>query len=526
LENKKGDSVLMKDVKDLIVEVRNTSLQRIGQILPQDLQDFSFSIRNNGVGSWKITLPAEHPLVDALKTPGAGIVVSSKTAVLFSGPTTFAKNVADFVNPKGFWEIEGTTDNIVLTEKLAFPTPSQSDVSLQSVSYDTRVGKAEKIMKEYVNVNIGPSAPTARRIANLTVEAGDTLGPTLTYSARFDNLDKLIYAIATVSKLSYNIVQEDEDLVFKVFQPTNRSAAVRLDIDNGQLEKTEYTYRLPEVTRVIVGGAGALTQREFIQRTSTESLAAETLWGRKIEVFKDQRSAQSEDELFNAGDEELEERGKTIETVVVVPSENQNMIFGRDWFLGDTVSVVIGNQEITQVVKEVAVTVNSSGLTLKATVGEVTKEDFEEQLIFLQGKADDRLDNLERNDEAGVTSSRESVSFTTVSLTPGQSTITTLNIAPGYRLLNVDTTFPCRVRLYANDTKQTDDAIRAPLAYPPEDHSVILDVITSPSRLSFDLNPVVDGFTSDGEAIVPLTVTNLSEFTTPIQVSFIYVVTE
>lgn len=526
MENKTGDSVLMKNVKDLIIEVRNSSLQRVGQIVATDLQDFSFSIRNNGVGSWKIVLPAENPLVDILRAPGSGLVVSSSTEVLFSGPTTFAKNIADFVNPKGYWEIEGATDNILLTEKLAFPTPTVADVALQSVSYDTRVGPAEKIMKEYVDANIGPSAPTGRKISNLNIESGDTLGPTLTYSARFDNLNRLLYAIATVSRLSYNIIQDGNNLLFKVFTPTNRSGAIRLDIDNGQLEQTEYTYRLPEVTRVIVGGAGALTQREFIERTSTDSVAAETLWGRKIEVFKDQRSAQSEDELQNAGDEELEERGKTIETVVVVPSENQNMVFGKDWFLGDTVSVIVGNQEITQVVKEVAVVVNETGLTLRATVGEITKEDFEEQLIFLQGKADDRLDNLERNDEAGVTSSRESISFTTIALAPGQSTLTTINIAGGYRLLNIDTTIPCRVRLYANDTGQTLDEFRAPLAYPPENHSVILDAITSLTRLSFDLNPVVDGFTSDGTSEVPITITNRSDATTVIQVSFIFVVTE
>jgi hypothetical protein len=526
MENTQGDSVLMKNVKDLIVEVRNSSLQRVGQILPEDLQDFSFGIRNNGVGDWKIVLPANHPLVDTLRTPGSGIIVSSTTAVLFSGPTTFAKNVADFVNPKGYWEIEGATDNIILTEKLAFPTPTTADVSAQSISYDTRVGKAQKIMKDYVDANIGPSAPVERRVSNLTIEAGDTLGPTLTYSARFDNLDKLVYAIATVGKLSYNIVQEGSNLVFKVYAPTDRSAAIRMDIFNGQLEKTEYTYRMPEVTRVIVGGAGALTQREFLQRTSTDSLNAETAWGRKIEVFKDQRSAQSEDELENAGDEELEERGKTIETVVVVPNENQNMVFGKDWFLGDTVSVIVGNEQITQIVKEVAVVVNDSGLSLRATVGEITKEDFEEQLIFLQGRADDRLDNLERNNEAGATSSRQTISYTSPTLAPNETFKTTISLSGGYRLLNFDTTIPCRVRLYTDTTGQDNDEFRALGAYPPEEYGCMFDARTTSTKLSFDLNPVVDGFTTDGSATVPLTITNRGTVSTPIQVSFIYVSTE
>lgn len=516
----------MRTVEDIIVEVRNSSYERIGQILPQDLQNFTFAIRNNSVGDWKIKLPAEHPLVDTLKTPGSGIVVSSKTTTLFSGPTTYAKNVADLVNPEGYWEIEGATDNIILTEKLAYPTPTTADVENQSISYDTRVGKAQKIMKDYVKANIGSDAPIERKITNLIIESGETLGPTLTYSARFDNLNRLIYAIATVSKLSYDIVQNGSDLIFKVFEPTDRSATIRLDIDNGQLEKTEYTYRAPEVTRVIVGGAGALTQREFIKRSSTESLAAETLWGRQIEVFKDNRSAQSTEELENSGDEELEERGKTIETIVIVPSDNPNMLYGKDWFLGDTVSVIVGNTTITQIVKEVAVVVNSSGLNIKATVGEITKEDFEEQLIFLQGKADERLDNLERNSEGGATAARESITYISPTLSPNEIYMTTININGGYRILNIDTTLPARVRLYTDTTGQTADELRAKLAYPPEQVGCLLDAITSTTRLSFDLNPVVDAFTSDGSSTVPITITNLSGTTTPIQVGIIYVATE
>lgn len=516
----------MKTVNDIIVEVRNSSYNRVGQILPTDLQDFSFAVRNNGVGDWKIVLPSNHSLVDILRAPGSGIVVSSLTETLFSGPTTFAKNVSDLTNPDGYWEIEGSTDNIILTDKLAYQTPSVSDISEQSTSYDTRVGTAEKVMKEYVKVNIGENATVERKISNLVVEAGETLGGQVTYSARLDNLNRLIYAIATVSGLSYDLVQDGDDLVFKVFEPTDRSGNVRMDIFNGQLQKTEYTYRAPEVTRVIVGGLGALTQREFLERSSTDSLIAETAWGRRIEVFKDNRSAQSEEELELAGDEELAERGKTIETVLVTPNEYQNMLFGTDWFLGDTISVVVGDTEIQKIVKEVAVVINDSGLNLQATVGEITKEDFEEQLIFLQGKADERLDNLERNDEAGVTSSRESISYTSPSLAPGEVFKTTINIAGGYMLLNFDTTLPCRVRLYTEADGQDSDELRALGAYPPEEYGCLFDARTTYSKLSFDLNPVIYAFTSDGSTTVPITITNLTEDTTPIQVSFIYVVTE
>jgi hypothetical protein len=36
---------------------------------------------HNNVGTWTLTLPAEHPLAGPLATPGAGIIVTGPTDV-------------------------------------------------------------------------------------------------------------------------------------------------------------------------------------------------------------------------------------------------------------------------------------------------------------------------------------------------------------------------------------------------------------------------------------------------------------
>jgi hypothetical protein len=79
-------------------------------------------------------------------TSHAGLSASSVTGpgnvTWFSGPTTSATNTRDSGLPYGVWTIRGATDDILLGEHLAYPTPSTASVSAQTSAYDTRTGTA------------------------------------------------------------------------------------------------------------------------------------------------------------------------------------------------------------------------------------------------------------------------------------------------------------------------------------------------------------------------------------------------
>lgn len=508
---------------DLIVEVRDANYNRIGQLLPKDLTDLTVVAKFNSIGSWKITLPSSHPLVDSLRTPGSGLIVTGPSGVILSGPTTSAKNIASQDDPKGSWEIEGKDDSIILSENPAFPTPSTNDVEAQTVAYDTRIGPAETIMKEYVSVNIGPEAPAERDVYNLIIETDEGLGTEITTSARFNQLDKLLTAISSIDKLGYTVEQSGENLIFKVYQPVDRSGEIRMDIDNDQLASTEYVYKQPELTRVIVGGSGAAEQRTFLSVETTESIAAASEWGRKITRFHDARSSQGLDELEQSGLEQLADKGSTQKAVVITPNDYTTMRYGVDWFLGDIVSVTVNNEEIIQIVTEVGLLVSSEGVTLKATVGNPIKTDLEETLIYLSGQQDERLDNLERNAEGGASAARESVVYTTPILTSGQVFKTEIEIAPDFRLLSISTTTAARVRIYSDADGQDWDENRVPTGY-PDDIGLFTDVITPNNGLySFDLSPVPFCFSRLGTATIPVTITNLEPTSNPVQVTFIFI---
>jgi len=405
-------------VEDLIVEVRDPDLVRVGQISDSSLPGARFILRFNSVGSWLLRMPEDDPLVDLVRSPGFGIIVTGPDdEVILSGPTLAAKLEQSPDDIKGVWVIEGADDSLILQDRLAYPDPASPDVSAQGFSHDRRTGVAETVMKAYVNANVGTSAPVSRQVPQLTVGTDLGRGVTVTNAARFTQLQTLLFGIAESSGLGYTLKQVNDDLVFDVFEPLDRSGFVRLDVENDLLTSAEYGYVSPEVTRVIVGGQGEAIDRLFVERSSTDSEDAETVWARRIEVFKDARQSVELTELEQAGDEELADTGKTVVSLTVTPTDDVQMRFGVDWNLGDIVSVTAGDVETVATVTEVGISVEPDGVRIGATVGTPAPFDFETRLVSRVREQEDRISALERNENFGACGQIARVTSETVTIT-------------------------------------------------------------------------------------------------------------
>jgi hypothetical protein len=364
-------------ISELTVEVRDSNYDRVGQILPVDLVGFKAVLRLNNVGSWEIILPDGHEVGAILREPGSGLIVTYQNDVILSGPTVSATNTKTSDNPNGDWKILGVDDSVLLGERLAYPDPSNADVTTQAQSNDTRIAVASTAMYGYVKANIGSLAPAARQISNLVTATDTGLGTTVYPSARFNVLGELLNGIASVDGLGFDIRQVGANLEFSVYQPVDRSGEIRMDVSNNTLSKTEYSYGIHHYSRAIVGGSGSGLGRKFVEVTSTESLSAETLWGRRIETFIDENNTEDTNELEQSGKEKLADSGKTLTSIDITPSSDLTMSYGLDWGLGDKVTVVIGNQEAAAVVTTVSMSVDADGIRVGATVGEATGVDYE-----------------------------------------------------------------------------------------------------------------------------------------------------
>jgi hypothetical protein len=384
-------------ITDLTVEIRDSNLNRVGQIMPTELVGSTFISRFNNVGSWTLNLPNGSDAAELLRTPGYGLILTGVDGVIISGNTIHATLVQSTADVVGYWEISGIDDSALLSDRLAYPEPTNASVDTQSVAYDNRSGNAETVLKEYVDANISATAGTIRAIPYLTVETDEARGLPVSAAARFETLQSLFYPVAAAGGIGYTIEQSGSDLEFQVYEPVDRSSTIRMDLANNKLTKTQYDYANPRSTRVIVGGAGEAEERVFYEGTTAESLAAETLWKRRIETFLDNRGSADSTELIQKADEYLIENGVTGISVAVTPTDNETMRYGYDWGLGDRVTVVIDETESTAVVTAVGISIQADGVRVSATLGTPVLTNFDSKIIAKIDNQETRISNIERN---------------------------------------------------------------------------------------------------------------------------------
>ncbi|MEU6056989.1 siphovirus ReqiPepy6 Gp37-like family protein [Streptomyces sp. NPDC047097] len=387
-------------LSDMTVEVRDKTLARIGLVRPEELV-FEMHDSFNNVGAWKLTLAAEHPLTEHLRTPGSGLVVTGPSYTLMSGPTTKVEYAATPEDPGGSIIFEGVSDDILLRDMLAFPDPSNPNGAAQARAHDERSGPAESVMHAYVRANLGPAAPVGRRRTGLSMGVDHGRGPTVKKAARFPVLGNLLTEIAVLANLGFRVIQRGDRLVFETYAVVDRTDFIRLDVLNNTLSGQRATISAPGVTRAIVAGQGELTSRQLLQVDSPASTQAEADWGRRIEQWIDQRNTADWAQLRQSGDEAIAEGGFTAVDIQLVPMEDSAMRFGTDWGLGDRVAVVVDGQELTSHVTGMALKAGAGGFQVGAHLGDATGFSLNAALHRRLSNAEKRVSHLERADTAG-----------------------------------------------------------------------------------------------------------------------------
>ncbi|WP_372407200.1 siphovirus ReqiPepy6 Gp37-like family protein [Streptomyces luteireticuli] len=373
----------------------------MGLIRPEDLS-LELEDKFNNVGTWKLQLPSEHPLADELRKPGAGLVITGPGDVLLSGPVTQAEYAATPEDRLGSITFEGVSDSVILLDMLAWPEPSNADVTSQRLSHDERKGPAESVMHQYVDANCGPGAPALRRRAGLVMGPDGGRGPVITKSARFPVLGELLTGIATTADLGFRIVQRGSNLVFETVRVADRTREIRLDVRAGTLAGQRVSVAAPGATRVIVAGQGEQEARNFVPVDNPASVESEGDWGRRIERFVDQRNTNNPDELKQAGHEVLVDQGFTKVAVQAIPCEDSAaMEIGVDWGLGDRVCVLAGGQELVAPVTGMLITADDQGFRIGALLGDPVGFDPRAASARRSQTAERRLSALERTAEGG-----------------------------------------------------------------------------------------------------------------------------
>jgi len=389
--------------QDFTVYVRDRALARYGVLGADDLAELSFEPVRDGVGQWSIKLPDEvhtsfgwipHKRCEQLRQPGAGIVIRRGSRTVFSGPMESRKYAITPKDPHGTWTISGISDEVVLEDALAWPTPDNPVPQASETATDTRSGTGSAVLVGFVSSNIGELAPASRRgeFASklVTTSASTTIGEAVQESVRYENLLAVCQRIARQSGAHFRVVDELGHLVLQTYLARDRTNKTRWTVRHGFLDKLEWESGAPGVTRPLVGGSGVGEYRPMVAPTTIESEAAEAAWGRKREAFVDARGTDEIAELEQRGREVLEH---PVSGLVADPSDLTAEGWGTAWDVGDVVT--LPETGVTYPITSVPVRIAGGVVQVQAVLGALADDDT------VQRSVEQRLSNLERN-ESGI----------------------------------------------------------------------------------------------------------------------------
>lgn len=366
---------------------RDAALRRTGQV--EDFRSLQMPLRFNRTSTWLLELDANSPAVDLLGRTD-GLIVERDGVTLLSGPVTGLARESS--GDRDTVVVTGVDDTVWLERRLALPVPTGPPYT--AAEYDDKQGPAETVLRYYVDRNLGPTAAVPRRLPYLTLAADLGRGSTVRGFGRFHSLMELLQPLALAGgDLGFRIVQVGAGLEFQVYVPGDRTATAVFSRDLGNLAAYSYAQSAPAADYVIVAGQGEGTLRAFAEGGTQADI---DVYGR-IEQFRDRRDIDDDATLPQALAEALAE-SQPATSLSLVPIDTAAVSFGVEYALGDRVSVLIGGEEIQDVVREVTLTLTPDrGEQVTPVVGTPGASSPSALALFArQERLDRRISNQER----------------------------------------------------------------------------------------------------------------------------------
>lgn len=251
-------------------------------------------------------------------------------------------------------EASGVGDLYWLQDQIAHPSPS--DLSWSTQSHDERTGAAETLLHAYVDANRGPSAVASERVPGLTMGTDSGRGTVMTKRARAEVLLDWCQQIAATDGLGFRIRQSGVSLIFETYMPRDLRSQVIFSRDLGNISAIALPHQVASINQVIIGGSGEGTARIIAVRSDPESIAR---YGKRT-VFVDQRQSSSATELGQTIANQLES-GKGGSGAEIAVLDTEAVQYGRDYDLGDFVSVESQGRVIFGYVTEIELHIDRQG---------------------------------------------------------------------------------------------------------------------------------------------------------------------
>ena len=226
---------------------------------------------------------------------------------------------------------------------------------------------AETVLKTLFDYNLGANATTGNGrllsgvLTGATTAATTGAGNAITIACHADNLLTAMQAIQEVGGGDFDIIYTaPATYTFTWYlgqRGTDRSASVIFSIPNGSIGQITTTYSaIQDTTAAIVGGQGEGVDRVYAVRPAVP------LTGLSLrESWVDARNSTTLAEYQQRGDIALEEATRARSRIDVVVVQTPSLRYGRDYFLGDLVSISVDGVLYTRKIASVAIRVGTDG---------------------------------------------------------------------------------------------------------------------------------------------------------------------
>lgn len=321
----------------------------------------SVTPRWNAVGTATLQLDINHHMVGALTEDGARLVIKKDGLFILSGKITQRSGEGPTVN--GVLTLQVRSDFRLLTQVLGWPVPSAA-LTGQTSEYNVVTGPAETIVKNVVTANM-----VNRLGMDITVGLDQGRGAVVPggVSFRFHPLAERLFPAIEQAGIGVTFEQHDGAIVCEVQTPS--PFPMLLTEESGVVQSWTWTTADPTATRVVSGGQGEGTARQF---TATADTALEASHHDIIEVFRDARDANDSTVLDSRTNETLTD-GAPKSGFSIQLSESDAFQYGKHGLMvGAMVTLSVGGVQRTDILREVTMTYqHAEGVTVTPAVGDI-----------------------------------------------------------------------------------------------------------------------------------------------------------
>lgn len=340
--------------------------------------------RFDNISDLEFTVPARHNRLDLMLTPGTRVRCQLRGETLIEGPIRTHAGAGPGVQGQFTFGVE---DNFrILRNFLIYQKPGDT-MANQSLAYRyEQTGPVETVFKDIVSLNIGD-----RSYEPIIIAPDLGRGATITAQARMAKVYNEMFPFLEAQGFGVTVVASPAGLTVDLYQPG--VYANPLTESSRVIRKWKYKLEAPDVTSVVVGGAGEGTARTFVLK---EDPVREALWGDRIEHFRDARDADNLTTIDERAEETLFE-GRGAVGIEVQLAETKNFKFGGADGLqvGQIVTAKVagGAVEVTDILREIEFSYTvEDGLKLAGVIGQET--DPNARMAQIIGRLAGSLDKL------------------------------------------------------------------------------------------------------------------------------------